>query len=289
VAKLRRDGSALVFSTYLGGNRGDDGQSLAIDGNGDVYVTGVTGSTDFPTANPLQAANAGGNSTSGNASYDAFAAKFNTYGALVYSTYFGGSSDDFGRGISLDEAGNVYLLGRTASTNFPTVNPLRSTLSGNADLYVAKLNQAGSAILYSTYLGGSSFEEAGDLKVDPQGNAYITGYTTSSDFPTVNAIQSVQSPGGRCPLIPPNFSYTPSDAIVTKLNAWGSSLVYSTYLGGYCSETGIAIAIDGLGSAYVAGSTDSANFPITPGAFQNVFSPPRSINDRDAFILKIDD
>jgi Beta-propeller repeat len=111
ITKIKGDGSAFVFSTYLGGNRSDDGQSLAINSNGDVYVTGVTGSTTFPTANPLQAANAGGNATSGNPSYDAFVAKFNTYGALVYSTYFGGSTDDFARGISLDVAGNIYLLG----------------------------------------------------------------------------------------------------------------------------------------------------------------------------------
>src|SRR5262245_16930136 len=286
ITKLKSDGSAFVFSTYLGGSHGDDSQSLAIDGNGDVYVTGLTSSTDFPTASPLQGANAGGNATSGKASYDAFVSKFNTNGALVYSSYFGGSSNDYGRGISLDEAGNVYLLGRTASTNFPTVNPLRPSLSGSADLYVAKLNKAGSVILYSTYLGGSSFEEGWDLKVDPQGNAFITGYTISSDFPTVNAIQPVKGPGGSCPL----SSYlSNSDAFVTKLNESGSDLVYSTYLGGYCGDTGIAIAIDGVGSAYVVGSTSSANFPITPGAFQNVFSPPRNSDDHDAFITKIGD
>jgi Beta-propeller repeat len=290
VAKLKGDGSVLVFSTYLGGSRGDDGQDLAIDGNGDIYVIGVTGSTDFPTANPLQAANASNDDrpdVSPDYFYDAFAAKFNANGALVYSTYFGGSSNDFGRAISLDEAGNVYLLGRTASPNFPTVVPLKSTLSGNTDLFVAKLNRTGSAILYSTYLGGSSFEQAGDLKVDAQGNAYITGSTESTDFPTVNAIQSVLSPGGPCRVIITNDPL--SDVVVVKLNVEGSRLIYSTYLGGSCIDDGLAIAIDRFGSAYVAGWTTSDNFPVTPGAFQTVLTPPDFAGLLDTFILKIGD
>jgi Beta-propeller repeat len=287
VAKLKGNGSALVFSTYLGGSRGDDGQGLAIDGNGDIYVIGVTGSIDFPAANPLQAANGGYGSNDPNTLYDAFVAKFNANGALVYSTYFGGSSADFGRAISLDAAGNVYLLGRTSSPNFPTVAPLKSTLSGFSDLFVARLNRTGSAILYSTYLGGSSFEEAGDLKVDAQGNAYITGSTESTDFPTVNAIQSVLNPGGPCKVF---ITSDPlSDVIVAKLNASGSSLVSSTYLGGSCLEGGTAITIDRFGSAYVAGWTISDNFPVTPGAFQTVLSRPDFAGLLDTFILKIDD
>jgi hypothetical protein len=281
---LKGNGSALVFSTYLGGSRGDDGQDLAIDENGDIYVIGVTGSIDFPTANPLQAANGGYGSNDPNTLYDAFVAKFKANGALVYSTYLGGNSPDFGRAISLDEAGNVYLLGRTSSPNFPTVAPLKSTLSGNADLFVAKLNRTGSAILYSTYLGGSSFEEAGDMKVDAQGNAYITGTTESTDFPTVNAIQSVLNPGGPCRSIQGTVT---SDVVVAKFDVSGSSLVHSTYLGGSCSEDGIAIAIDRFGSAYVAGWTTSENFPVTPGAFQTVLTPPDFAGLLDTFILKI--
>jgi hypothetical protein len=289
VTKLKGDGSALVFSTYLGGSRGDDGQDLAIDGNGNIYVIGVTASMNFPTANPLQAANAGydGSGTfNPNTSCDAFVAKFNANGALVYSTYFGGSSNDFGRAISLDEAGNVYLLGRTTSPNFPTVAPLKSTLSGNADLFVAKLNQTGSATLYSTYLGGSSFEEAGDLQVDAQGNAFITGETESTDFPTVNAIQSVLNPGGPCR---PVSGDVPTDVVVAKLNVWGSSLVYSTYLGGNCHEGGNTIAIDRFGSAYVAGYTISENFPVTPRAFQTALSRQDFPSLLDTFIIKICD
>jgi hypothetical protein len=286
VSKLKGDGSALVFSTYLGGSRGDDGQDLAIDGNGDIYIIGVTGSIDFPTANPLQAANGGFGSNNPNTLYDAFVAKFNANGALVYSTYFGGNSPDFGRAISLDQAGNVYLLGRTSSPNFPTVAPLKSTLSGGSDIFVAKLNRTGSAILYSTYLGGSSFEEAADMKVDAQGNAYITGETGSTDFPTVNAIQSTLNPGPPCRTI---IGADLTDGVVTKLNASGSSLVFSTYLGGSCHDNGIAIAIDRNGSAYVAGWTTSVNFPVTPRAFQTALTPPDFAGLLDTFILKIDD
>jgi Beta-propeller repeat len=213
-------------------------------------------------------------------------AKFNANGALLYSTYFGGSSNDFGRAISLDAAGRIYLLGRTSSPNFPTVAPLKPTLSGIADLFVAKLNQTGSAILYSTYLGGSSSEGAGDLKVDAHGNAYITGNTESTDFPTVNAIQSALNPGGPCRSF---LGGVHIDVVVAKFDVSGSSLVYSTYLGGSCSEDGIAIAIDRFGNAYVAGWTTSDNFPVTPGAFQTVLSPPEFLGVDDTFILKIGD
>ncbi len=286
MTKLKGDGSALVFSTYLGGSRGDDAQDLAIDGNGDIYVIGVTGSNDFPTANPLQAANAGPGTFNSSTAHDAFVAKFNAIGALVFSTYLGGSSNDFGNAISRDQAGNVYLLGRTHSPNFPTVAPLKSTLSGTADLFVGKLNRTGSAILYSTYLGGSSFELAGDLKVDAQGNAYITGGTESADFPTVNAIQPVLNPGGPCKVF---ISPDPlADVIIAKLNASGSSLVYSTFIGGSCIDRGTAIDIDSSGNAYVAGWTISDNFPSTPGAFQTDLTPYSSSGRHlDAFILKI--
>jgi hypothetical protein len=289
VAKLKGDGSALVFSTYLGGRRGDDGQGLAIDGNGDIYVIGVTGSLDFPTANPLQAANAGYDDPDAFwifTAYDTFVAKFNANGALLYSTYLGGSSNDFSRAISLDEAGNVYLLGWTSSPNFPAIASLKSTLSGSDDLFVTKLNRTGSAILYSTYLGGSSSEEAGDLKVDAQGNAYITASTESTDFPTVNAIQSLINLGGPCRFV---SGFVPSDVVVAKLNVSGSSLVYSTYLGGSCFERPTAIAIDRFGSAYVVGSTTSDNFPVTPGAFQTVRPSQDSASLLDTFIIKIGD
>ena len=292
VTKLKGDGSALVFSTYLGGSRGDDGQDLAVDGEGNIYVIGVTDSIDFPTANPLQAANAGyddPNVFNFQKAYDAFVAKYNASGALLYSTYFGGSANDFGRAISLDEAGRIYLLGETASPDFPTQTPLQPTRSGGStDLFVPKLNHTGSAIIYSTYLGGSSNEYGGDLKVDAQGNAYITGKTQSTDFPTVNPIQQVLNPGGPCRVIRGN-TIPHEDVIVAKLSAQGSSLVYSTFLGGSCPDVGKAIAIDRFGRAYVAGWTTSDNFPVTPGAFQQVLTPPDFAGLLESFIIKIGD
>jgi Beta-propeller repeat len=277
VTKIKGDGSALSFSTYLGGSGDDRGLDLAIDGNGDIHLVGFAGSIDFPTADSLQPKKAG--------AVDAFISKFDRNGSLIFSTYFGGSSSDYGQAISLDGAGNIYLLGDTYSTNFPTLSPLDSTLSGSSDLFVAKLNPTASAILYSTYLGGSNSEEAADLKVDATGNAYITGLTSSNDFPTVNAIQTVLDPGSPCPQL---YYFTPSDAIIAKLDALGSRLIYSSYLGGQCSDRGEGIAIDRFGSAYVVGSTASANFPTTPGAFQTIpYLPQPSNIVRDAFILKI--
>src|SRR6202521_1982121 len=152
VSKIAPSGSALVYSTYIGGSGYDLGYGIAVDSAGNAYVTGVTGSTNFPTMNPLQPAFGGGND-------DAFVAKLNPSGsALVYSTYLGGSGDDFAGGIAVDSAGNAYLEGRTTSTNFPTMNPLQATNGGGADAFVVKLNSAGSALVYSTYLGGSGAE-----------------------------------------------------------------------------------------------------------------------------------
>lgn len=277
VTKIKSDGSELVFSTYLGGSLDDRGLDLAIDSNENIYVVGYAGSSDFPVARPLQATNGG--------STDAFLAKFDKSGALILSTYFGGISSDYGQAISLDGAGNIYLLGMTSSSNFPTASALHSTLSGGSDLFVAKLNSTASTVLYSTYLGGSNNEGAADLKVDAQGNAYITGMTSSNDFPTVNASQTVRDPGGRCRL--PNYT-SPADAFIAQLDASGSRLVYSSYLGGQCADSGMGIAIDKVGSIYVVGQTASSNFPTTPGAFQTTSYVRTDSNIyRDAFILKI--
>jgi hypothetical protein len=186
VAKLNPAGSALVYSTYLGGSGGEGADGIAVDSAGNAYVTGGTSSTDFPTANPLQAtskAAAAGQPT-------AFVAKLNAAGsALVYSTYLGGSSKEYGFGIAVDSSGKAYVTGYTQSTNFPTANPLQPSNGGGYDAFVAKLNPAGSALVYSTYLGGSSLDEANGIAVDAAGNAYVTGWTWSTDFPTANPPQ----------------------------------------------------------------------------------------------------
>lgn len=265
VSKLNSAGSALVYSTYVGGSGNDYGVGIAVDSAGNAYVTGLTLSTDFPTANAIQPTYNGG-------AEDAFVTKLNATGsALVYSTYVGGTGEDSGFGIAVDAAGNAYIVGRTDSTDFPVANAFQPTNHGYLDAFVTKINAAGSAFVYSTYLGGSSNDVAARIAIDGAGNAYITGDTYSSDFPVANAIQSVK--GGR-------------DApFVSKLDAAGNGLVYSTYLGGKGSqivERGYGIATDSAGSAYVTGTTVSKSFPITPLAFQQSLKGPA-----DVFVAKI--
>ena len=260
VAKLNPAGSALVYSTYLGGGSAfgciDYGEGIAADAAGNAYVTGITDSTDFPTANPLQPVFGGGE--------DAFVTKLNPTGsALVYSTYLGGSGDDAGEGIAVDSAGNAYVAGYTMSTDFPTANPLQPNIGGIEDAFVAKLNPAGSALIYSTYLGGSGHDWGRAVAADSVGNAYVTGNTESTDFPTANAFQA------NCHSCTP-WVYPPGqggpgglmdNAFVAKLNPTGSALVYSTYLGGSGNDAGNAIAADSAGNAYVTGWTGSTDFP----------------------------
>jgi hypothetical protein len=252
VARLNAAGSALVYSTYLGGSSEDVGNGIAVDSFGNAYVTGQTWSTDFPTANPLQATNKATGVGGGNV----FVAELNSTGsALAYSTYLGGSMNDGGLGIAVDAAGNAYLTGATSSTDFPTVNPLQATNRDDYNAFVAKLNAAGSALVYSTYLGGSGngYTNGWRIAVDSSGNAYVTGYTQSTDFPTVNALQPT--------------NYGGWDAFVAKLNAAGSALVYSTYLGGSGYDSSYGIAVDAAGNAYVVGITNSPDFP-TVNPFQ---------------------
>ena len=244
LVKLNATGSALVYSTYLGGNGTDAGAAVALDAAGNAYVVGSTFSTDFPTKNPFQAARG--------AQEDAFAAKVNAAGtALVYSTYLGGNGVDEGNGIAVDAAGNAYLTGYTASTNFPLASPLRSSNAASVDAFVTKLNPAGSALVYSTYLGGSATDYGTAIAVDASGSAYVTGIVTSDDFPVVNAIDATLG------------SHAVDDVFVTKFNPSGSALVYSTYLGGGSADDPYAIALDQAGNVYITGRTNSSDFPLT--------------------------
>ncbi len=260
VTKLNALGNGLVYSTYLGGSSYEYGQGIAVDAEGNAYVIGYTYSSNFPTMNPFQATFGGGN--------DAFVTKLNAAGtALVYSTYLGGSASDVGNGIAVDVAGNAYVTGYTNSTNFPTMNPLQATSGGGYDAFVTKLDGVGNAAFYSTYLGGSDAEQGQGIAVDAEGNAYVTGITYSADFPTKNPFQATFGGG--------------YDAFVTKLNATGTALVYSTYLGGSSYDSGGAIAVS-AGNAYVTGYTFSSDFPT-----KNPFQATYGGGDEDAFVTKL--
>ena len=175
---------------------------------------------------------------------------------LLYSTYLGGSGADNGSGIAVDSAGNAYVTGATSSANFPTQGPVQPMFAGGrSDAFVAKINATGSALIYSTYLGGGGDDSGSGIALDTEGNAYVSGWTTSTNFPTLNALQSAYGGGDY-------------DAFVTQINASGSALVYSTYLGGSGIDLGSGIAVDSAGSAYVVGTTASSDFPTTPNAFQ---------------------
>ncbi len=261
----------LVYSTYLGGSSFEDGQGIAIDGSGNVYITGYTTSTNFPTLGAYQSSySGGGGGFYGGGSEDAFVTKLNSGGStLAYSTYLGGSGNDLAFEIAVDGSGNAYVVGGTRSTNFPVSGAYQSANAGGADAFVTKLNSSGSALAYSTYLGGSgSIDDVHGIAVDGSGNAYVVGSTNSTNFPTAGAYQSTYGGGTR-------------DAIVTKLNSSGNTLVYSTYLGGSDFEYAIGVAIDGSGNAYVTGRTYSTNFP-TAGAYQST-----NAGSEDAFVTKL--
>jgi hypothetical protein len=230
----------LSYSTYLGGVGSDTGSDIALDSSGNVYLTGGTNSTTFPTLGARQGSNAGG--------IDAFITKLNAAGnALIYSTYLGGGGDDFGSGIAVDRDGNVFITGDTTSTNFPTASPFQTSNAGRQDAFVAKLSAAGNMLIYSTYLGGAEGDAGFGIALDSAGNAYVTGATSSMNYHVVNPFQNSNGGG--------------FDAFVTKLNGSGSSLLYSTYLGGTLAEFGIGITVDSGGNAVIAGSTLSVNFP----------------------------
>jgi hypothetical protein len=250
VTKLNATGTALVYSTYIGGSLDDVGYAIAVDGSGNAYVTGRTESTNYDvTPGAFQTTNGG--------RADVFVTKLNATGtALVYSTYIGGSWYDEGYGIAVDGSGYAYVTGKTSSTNYDvTTGAFQTTNGGNADVFVTKLNATGTALVYSTYIGGSGGEEGYGIAVDGSGNAYVTGYTESTDYDvTPGAFQTT------------NGGY--SDVFVTKLNATGTALVYSTYIGGSGNDRGFGIAVDGSGNAYVTGYTSSTDYDLTPGAFQ---------------------
>ncbi|MCA1565966.1 MAG: SBBP repeat-containing protein, partial [Acidobacteria bacterium] len=275
VTKINAAGSAIIYSTYLGGNGdaaitgigSETGRGIAADASGNTYVTGEINSTNYPTANAIQATFGGGGT-------DAFVAKINATGsAFVYSTYLGGGDQDSGEGIKADASGNTYVAGFTISTNFPTANALQGTNGGSQDAFVAKLNPAGSAFVYSTYFGGLGGEIAFGIAVDASNNVYLGGSTGStSTFPVANAIQCARNGG--------------QDIFVTKLNAAATAIIYSTYLGGSGADDGQGIALDSSNNAYIAGTTTSTDFP-TANPIQAANSGGTPFGD--AFVAKLND
>jgi uncharacterized protein (TIGR03437 family) len=263
VTKLTPAGSALVYSTYLGGSGDDRAYGIAVDGARSAYVAGVTQSTNFPTQWPYQTTYQGGN-------YDAFVTKLMPEGnALVYSTYLGGSGSDVSYGIAVDRVGSAYVTGYTLSTNFPTQSPYQAKLqAGEWDAFVTKLAPAGNALVYSTYLGGSGSDSGTGIAVDGAGSAYVVGWTGSADFPTQSSYQATYGEN--------------QDSFVTKLASAGNALVYSTYVGGSAADTGTGIAVDAAGAAYITGETSSTNFP-TQSAYKATFLG----GELDAFVAKI--
>ncbi|MCM3875240.1 MAG: SBBP repeat-containing protein [Thermoanaerobaculia bacterium] len=271
----------LSYSTYLGGGGTDVGRAIAVDSAGCAYVTGETNSVDFPGASTSLI------QPSWSGSYDVFVAKLNAAGnALVYSTYLGGSGGDFGYAIAVDSTFNAYVTGETDSPTvpgignipFPRVGALQGVYAGGGDAFVTKINPAGNALVYSTYLGGSGTERGYGIAVDGFDEAYVTGHTSSvngtGNFPTASPFQSQ------------NGSIGSFDAFVTKVNAAGSGLVYSTYLGGNGSEyslDGGAIAVDSDGNAYVGGTTASTNFP---GASTSTIQALNGGGFNDGFVVK---
>jgi hypothetical protein len=265
VTKFSANGQSLVYSTYLGGTASDYGRDIAVDSSGYAYVTGDTNSNNFPTTS-------GAYDTSYN-SYDAFVTKFNTNGqSLAYSTYLGGTGVENGNGIAVDSSGYAYIVGTTVSNNFPTTTGAYDTSfptdmfgSFNNNIFVTKLNTAGTGLTYSTYLGGYTTDYGYAIAVDSSGCAYVTGATNSYDFPTTSGVFQPIPSGGQ-------------DVFVTKFNSAGTGLSYSTIVGG---GTGYGVAVDGSGNAYLSGETYNTNFP-TVSAVQTTIG-----GISDAFMTKV--
>lgn len=270
VSKLDSTGTTLIYSTYLGGSSADSARAIAVDSFGNAYVTGITGSSDFPATMGVVQGMPGG-------SADAFVTKLNSNGsALVYSTYLGGAGFDQGVGIDVDTTENAYITGSTASTVFPTTMGAFDTSCGTdgtcngglADAFVTKLNSTGTALSYSTYLGGSAGDSGNAIALDGSNNAYVAGSSQSTNFP--NDVM------GSPPAVP--------NAFLTKVNSTGAALSYSFLIGGSGTDSGLGVAVDGPGSAYITGFTSSADFLTTMGAFQTACPNPCA----EAFVERFD-
>ncbi len=263
VTKLNPSGSALLYSTYIGGDSQDYATAIAINSAGNAYITGLTQSENPDQAFPTTA---GALQTTFHGSAVAFVTELNTAGTgLVYSTFLGGSDYDHGSGIALDASGDAYVTGYAESPDFPTTaGAVQPTFSGaNDDAFVTEVNPSGTALVYSTFLGGNDNTEGNAIAVDSSGDAYVTGCTESTNFPTTTGAYQTTFAGGSGQ---GGFGIYGGDVFVSKLNPAGTALDYSTYLGGDNDDIGNGIAVDAAGDAYLAGETDSTDFPTTASA-----------------------
>lgn len=268
VTKINPTGSELIYSTFIGGSGEESAFEISVDSNANAYITGETNSSNFPTTE--------GAFQEINPSYrtglkTTFITKLSSKGKIIYSTYLGGLSSGGGRGIVVDLEGNAYVTGDTLPSNFPTTpGAYQSNVTSNVSIFISKLNPNGSNLVYSTHFGGSAKDESHGISIDSNGNAYVTGMTYSSDFPTTIGAFQTEKTGESV------------GAYVTKINSDGSNLIYSTYLSGSHGDSGTDIDVDSKGNAYIVGWTTSSDFPTTKGAFQE------SLNGlHDAFITKI--
>jgi hypothetical protein len=233
------------YASYYGGSEIEELFGIDHDAQGNIWATGLTGSPNLPLAGALEAGYGGAG--------DIFVTKFDKNGQLLFSTYIGGRNFEQSWGMALDKAGNAYIVGNTKSTDFPVVGGIQSSLQGDRDAVLLKLDPTGSQLLFSTYLGGNGIDWGYAVDVDSKGAIYVAGETASTSFPVRSAKQATYGGG--------------EDAFVTKLTSDGSSIVYSTYLGGGNHERAWGIKVDSSGRAYIAGTTASPNFP-TVAAFQ---------------------
>jgi hypothetical protein len=287
----------LSYSTYLGGSSIDGANGIAVATDGSVFIAGGTFSSDFPTAHPLQP-NAGGPN---DFPQDAFVSKISADGStLAYSTYLGGKYQDVANGIAVDTYGNAYVVGTTFSPNFPVTTNVINTLCGGdgqcgatynpnglivSNAFIAKLNTAGSALVYSTFLGFYENVSGHGIAVDSNFNAYVTGETSANIVPTVT-ITPPATPPPPFPVVggfQTSFGGSGTDAFITKIDATASEILYSSYLGGSDEDVGFGIAVDSSANAYLTGLTYSTDLPLTAGtALQGTYS-----GSGDAFLAKV--
>src|SRR5690348_1928269 len=274
VAEFDPTGASLLYSTYLGGSGADEALAIALDSSGNPYVAGYTFSSNFPTQSALQSSLSGAS--------DAFVAEINpATSTLVFSTYLGGSASESAQSIAIDSAGSIYVTGSTSSSSFPvTSGASQAAYGGGTDAFVTKFAPGGTQIVYSTFLGGSGLDQGNSIALDSSGDAFVTGFTQSSDLPLTNALQRVLGVSGAS-----SCGTTPcADAFVTELGPSGST-VFSSFLGGSATDLGQGIATDPSGAAYVTGKTSSTNFPVIAGAPQSTYAGTNQ--STNIFIAKV--